>query len=683
MKKIKNIVLSILLILVLVFSGVGPYVADQLSDAGQFPTRVEAADDIIYVTNVKDAGTVLRDGLKARETEIPVYIRLNEKPSEYQTLYNQIYEEATKHTGVGNEGDYIKYQVHSRGGRISAYPSDYHYVTITFTIEYLSNAEQEAAVDAELTSVYKKLNLTGKSKEEKLETIYDYIADNVTYDYKNLDDDTYLLKHSAYAALINKTAVCQGYAVLLYRMLLDNGIDNRFIKGYGISGSSQELHAWNLINMDSSYYYADSTWDAGRERVYFMYGADSFSDHIPDVSYSSQEFIDQYTISEVDYPTTYAVRAFELDDTNIPDDAFRAYLKENYDIDGDGWLSIDELKKILLLTLTDNTYGDFTGIERLKWLQSLDLSNTTAKNLVLNQRLIRCLYAWNSSFENVDLSRAGYGLSGSYGVTVDFYDCKNLKVLKLPARIINVVYDQCPEGETYYLALAECYSLQELYFTGDMPKFYEGCFADQKDLTIYYPPENSTWDEEALQAYGGENIRWIPNWDYSEEDYEAVNSLVAMLNALPDVSALSINDVESVYAADAVYDTLTDRQKQLFGNANEELLQQLVARADELYNTVHVLVKHDGIAPTCTETGQADYWTCKVCGKMFGDSEGKTEVTEADLVVPAAGHSIVVDRAVAPTCTQSGLTEGTHCEKCDEVFKPQLIVPAAGHEEET
>ena len=196
MKKIKNIVLSILLILVLVFSGVGPYVADQLSDAGQFPTRVEAADDIIYVTNVKDAGTVLRDGLKARETEIPVYIRLNEKPSEYQTLYNQIYEEATKHTGVGNEGDYIKYQVHSRSGRISAYTSDYHYVTITFVVEYLSNAEQEAAVDAELTSVYKKLNLTGKSKEEKLETIYDYIADNVTYDYKNLDDDVVYSKWS-------------------------------------------------------------------------------------------------------------------------------------------------------------------------------------------------------------------------------------------------------------------------------------------------------------------------------------------------------------------------------------------------------------------------------------------------------------------------------------------------------
>ena len=685
MKKIKNIVLSILLIFILVFSGIGPYVADRISDVGDFPTQVNADiyDYDEYVTTIEEAGTILRESMKRRETEISVPVRFDEKP-EFNKIHTAIYDEATKHTGVGCEGDYLRYQVHSRGGGIKSFAyGDYFYVTFTYTITYFTTAEQEAQVDAELESVYKKLKLTGKTNEEKLELIYDYIANNITYDYKNLNDDTYLLKHSAYAAIINKTAVCQGYAVLLYRMLLDNGIDNRFVKGYGISGSSQELHAWNMIQMNDSYYYADSTWDAGRERVYYMYGSGSFSDHIPDQMYSSEEYTSQYTVSEIDYPTTYAVRAFELNDETIPDATFRSYLENTYDKDGDGWLSIDELKSITLLNITTASYIDFTGIERLKWIQSLDLSNTNAKNLVLTQRLFRGLFAWNSSFEYVDLSRAGYGLTGSYYVTADFYDSSNLKVLKLPARIINVSYDQYPDGKQYYVSLNGCTSLQELYFTGDMPGFYEGCFADLNNVTIYYPPENPTWTEEALQDYGGENINWIPNWDYTEEDYEAVNSLISMLNALPSVSTLSINDVESVYAADAIYDTLTDKQKQLFGTVNEELLQQLVTRADELYATVHVLVKHDGTAPTCTETGLADYWTCKVCGKMFGDAEGKTEVTEADLIVPEAGHSIVVDRAIAPTCTKTGLTEGTHCEKCNEVFKSQEIIPAEGHEEET
>lgn len=37
---------------------------------------------------------------------------------------------------------------------------------------------------------------------------------NVTYDYASLKNPNYLLKHTAYAALMNKTAVCQGYAAL-------------------------------------------------------------------------------------------------------------------------------------------------------------------------------------------------------------------------------------------------------------------------------------------------------------------------------------------------------------------------------------------------------------------------------------------------------------------------------------
>ena len=44
----------------------------------------------------------------------------------------------------------------------------------------------------------------------------------------------------------------------------------------------------------------------------------------------------------------------------------------------------------------------------------------------------------------------------------------------------------------------------------------------------------------------------------------------------------------------------------------------------------------------------------------------------------AAGHSIVVDKAVAPTCTATGLTAGEHCAICDYAVA-QEEVPAAGH----
>lgn len=66
--------------------------------------------------------------------------------------------------------------------------------------------------------------MSGKNDYENTKAIYDYLCQNITYGNDNLNDDTYLLKYTAYAALINKTAVCQGYAVLLYRLLLEEGI---------------------------------------------------------------------------------------------------------------------------------------------------------------------------------------------------------------------------------------------------------------------------------------------------------------------------------------------------------------------------------------------------------------------------------------------------------------------------
>ena len=45
----------------------------------------------------------------------------------------------------------------------------------------------------------------------------------------------------------------------------------------------------------------------------------------------------------------------------------------------------------------------------------------------------------------------------------------------------------------------------------------------------------------------------------------------------------------------------------------------------------------------------------------------------------AKGHTVVVDAAVAPTCTEAGLTEGSHCSACGEVLAEQEVVEAAGH----
>ena len=50
-------------------------------------------------------------------------------------------------------------------------------------------------------------------------------------------------------------------------------------------------------------------------------------------------------------------------------------------------------------------------------------------------------------------------------------------------------------------------------------------------------------------------------------------------------------------------------------------------------------------------------------------------------VVKANGHTEAVDKAVEPTCTETGLTEGKHCSVCSAVLVEQKVVKAKGHTE--
>ena len=43
------------------------------------------------------------------------------------------------------------------------------------------------------------------------------------------------------------------------------------------------------------------------------------------------------------------------------------------------------------------------------------------------------------------------------------------------------------------------------------------------------------------------------------------------------------------------------------------------------------------------------------------------------------GHDIVIDEAVAATCTATGLTEGQHCSRCDDMTIVQAIAPIVDH----
>lgn len=256
------------------------------------------ASSTVY-KNLADAGAYVRSQMVRRASNISLSLRTTS--SDYNALFYGLMDTAVAHTGNPKEGDYLGFQYAGWNGSLS-YSMDGGYYVYNFdlTVTYYTTASQETKVDGAVQEVLTKLDLEGRSAYERTRRIYKYICDNVEYDYDHLGNDSYKLQFTAYAALINGTSVCQGYAVLLYRLALEAGIDCRVIPGIGNGGP----HAWNIAQLDKLYYNLDSTWDAGMsEKNYgwFLRCNAKFPDHYREPEYETAEFNAAYPMASKNY----------------------------------------------------------------------------------------------------------------------------------------------------------------------------------------------------------------------------------------------------------------------------------------------------------------------------------------------------------------------------------------------
>lgn len=87
-------------------------------------------------------------------------------------------------------------------------------------------------------------------------------------------------------------------------------------------------------------------------------------------------------------------------------------------------------------------------------------------------------------------------------------------------------------------------------------------------------------------------------------------------------------------------------------------------------DTVHTIKMEGAKEPTCTEDGHSAKVWCPLCGAV--EAEGG--------VIPATGHTEEIIPAVEPTCENPGLTEGIKCSVCGKILKAQETgEPATGH----
>ena len=117
----------------------------------------------------------------------------------------------------------------------------------------LTKAEQESKMEAAARAAQeavKKCIKSGMSDRKKAKAIHDYIINNCRY--LNAQDS-----FTAYGALVNGTAVCQGYAAAFNLMAGKCGLMSMTVCGTARGGA----HAWNYVKIGNRYRYIDCTWD--------------------------------------------------------------------------------------------------------------------------------------------------------------------------------------------------------------------------------------------------------------------------------------------------------------------------------------------------------------------------------------------------------------------------------------
>ena len=382
-----------------------PLYAD-IADSGTFistrtaPTTYAAsaeAADTGYLTTRAAVIEELRSQMIDRQSTIVFKVKLEPGTIDLKDWW----QEAISHvTGDGSSGDFLRWQFKSYGA--GATPEKFNEswtggYEVTYTVMWYTTSQQETQLNSYIkTTILPQLALGGKTTYQKVQAIYNWITKNVRYDYAHLNDSTYKLQYTAYAAAINKTAVCQGYANLFYRLANDAGIDCRIITGTADGGNGVwGPHAWNIVKMDDGNYYClDATWDEGRSSYsYFLKGTAAFNeDHLVDTGEKATYFWSQYPVSNTDFaPDAPAIPAAPRVTIGNSSASGKPQLT---------WAAVDGAAKYEIYRSTQQSTG-FTL-----------LGTTTSTNYVNTGAAVGKTYYYKVRALNVD------GAAGAYSSTV-------------------------------------------------------------------------------------------------------------------------------------------------------------------------------------------------------------------------------------------------------------------------
>lgn len=133
------------------------------------------------------------------------------------------------------------------------------YASSTVKEKDIGTVEREAKIFKEIISEVAE----DMSDFEKFTYIYRRLGKMISYDYENTGKGfQYLneyLPESNLEGVINGKSICGGYSLILKQALELVGIETKYRVGGCLT---EELHAWNQVNLDGVWYNTDLTFDA-------------------------------------------------------------------------------------------------------------------------------------------------------------------------------------------------------------------------------------------------------------------------------------------------------------------------------------------------------------------------------------------------------------------------------------
>ncbi len=159
--------------------------------------------------------------------------------------------------------------------------------------------------------------------------------------------------------------------------------------------------------------------------------------------------------------------------------------------------------------------------------------------------------------------------------------------------------------------------------------------------------------------------------DKDDED-EAVDSSTEE-NTESDNNFESESDTDASTSIESGTDTEVESDTNMDSETNTETETSTDTETDvDEPEHVHTEEIISAIAPSCTEAGLTEGKKCSVCGDILVQQK----------VIDALGHTEEIIPAIKPTCTTNGFGEGVKCSTCGEILVARKELFAGGHKPE-